>query len=331
MHQVAAVLTYTRYMPNIDGPTYVDAEGIEWWRDGSVWNCWAADQWVPAPGANPTGLVKVDTDAVTPTCGRCREEVLVDALFCGSCGADLHAADDETPEPFSGVQGQEVVITGPMHSPEQAPDPFTWSRKYCSNGHQVETGSSVCGECGVVTSLALRKNPGTRGGRPVSMNGIVAKQKRANALAITLLMVLVLLVGGGIALAAAHSSGSGNLTSASDTSGNTGNTGNGFSPPTSGPTSSQLQQAYQAGYFYGQHLNGPISFCRTSRYTDAQRNAQFQDGCGAAMGGGSSSSNYGGIPGNQGPSPTAAHVQPYSGGSYSGSVDGSSGGFSGAP
>ena len=84
---------------------------------------------------------------------------------------------------------------------------------------------------------------------------------------------------------------------------------NGYS---SSPTTSELQSAYSSGYFYGQHLNGPESFCRTSRYADPQLNAQYQDGCGAGYGGGgSSSNNYGGIAGNQAPSPTAPDVQPY--------------------
>lgn len=99
-----------------------------------------------------------------------------------------------------------------------------------------------------------------------------------------------------------------------------------------GPTSSELQQAYSQGYFYGQHLNGPESFCETNKYSDPELNAQYTDGCGAGYsGGGSSSEDYGGIAGNQAPSPTTPDVQPYSGGSYDGSVDPSSGGFPGAP
>jgi len=80
------------------------------------------------------------------------------------------------------------------------------------------------------------------------------------------------------------------------------------------PTAEQLQSAYQQGYFYGQHLNGPESFCETRRYSNPQLNAQYQDGCVAGLSGGSSSNNYGGIAGNQAPSPTTPDVQPYSGG-----------------
>ena len=111
-------------MPNDHGPTYVDVEGIKWRRDGSVWNCWVAEQWVPAPSANPTGLVKVDAEAAIPTCGRCGEEVLVDGSFCGSCGANLRVWQDETPEETLAVPEQETVVAGPRHFPGLTPDPF---------------------------------------------------------------------------------------------------------------------------------------------------------------------------------------------------------------
>ena len=45
--------------PSDDDPTYVDEEGIEWWWDGSAWNCWVAERWIPVPGVNPIRLVDV--------------------------------------------------------------------------------------------------------------------------------------------------------------------------------------------------------------------------------------------------------------------------------
>ena len=42
---------------NDEDPTYVDVEGVEWWWDGSSWNCWVAERWVPIPGFDPSGLV----------------------------------------------------------------------------------------------------------------------------------------------------------------------------------------------------------------------------------------------------------------------------------
>ena len=48
------------YAPEQEDPTYVDADGTEWWWDGSSWNCWVAEQWVPVPGATPAGMVPLD-------------------------------------------------------------------------------------------------------------------------------------------------------------------------------------------------------------------------------------------------------------------------------
>ena len=45
---------------NDEDPTYVDVEGVEWWWDGSSWNCWVAETWVPVPGIDPIGLVDAD-------------------------------------------------------------------------------------------------------------------------------------------------------------------------------------------------------------------------------------------------------------------------------
>ena len=330
-------------MPSDHGPTYVDVEGIKWRRDGSVWSCWVAEQWVPAPGANPTGLVKVDAEAAIPTCGRCGEEVLVDGSFCGSCGANLRVWQDETPDShFTGLD-QEGALADPVNSSGLATDPFAWAAmKYCPNGHDVPVWASACRECVADTSFVVKKkpdplyaskrNPVGQGVRP-TLKPTMPPQRQGmpKNLVITLVVALVLLVGGGIVAASSSGSSNPNLATAGipcsqNPACSGGSTGSGGSA-SSEPTSSQLSQAYEEGYFHGQHLNGPISFCQTSQYPDAQRNAQFQNGCGAAMGGGSSSSNYGGIPGNQGPSPTAAHVQPYSGGSYCGST----GGVCGAP
>lgn len=47
-------------------------------------------------------------------------------------------------------------------------------------------------------------------------------------------------------------------------------------------SSGQLEQAYQAGYRFGQDTSS-ISFCRGTHYTDPQLNAQYQDGCGAGF------------------------------------------------
>lgn len=360
-----------------EDPTYVDTEGTEWWWDGSAWNCWVAEQWVPAPGVKPTGLVPVVEEPRTLTCGNCGMDVLTSAPSCGSCGATLRTSEDQSADASPGVHGaREGAVASPAPNWLQGPDgqwyppnggrsdgassippgaaeehrsevagttrpvdPFAWSRRLCPNGHVVEMGSPTCGECGVAASAAPGKRARAGGGQPVTKVSAIPQQKgRSHGLAITLGIVLVALVGGAIALVAAHSGGSGSTNQAtfgvpcSQNPACSGSYAGGGGSTASGPTSGQLNQAYQEGYFYGQHLNGPVSFCQTSRYSDPQLNAQYQDGCGAGYsGGGSSSNNYGGIPGNQAPSPTTPDVQPYSGGSYSGSVDGSSGGFSGAP
>ena len=270
-------------MPNDDGPTYVDVEGIEWWWDGSVWNCWVADQWVPAPGANPTGLVKVDTDAITPTCGRCGEEVLVDTLFCGSCGASLRELQDETPASRLAVPEQEMVVADPVNSSGLATDPFAWARKYCRNGHVVTVGASACGECGADTSFVVKKkpdplyaskrNPVGQGVRP-TLKPTMPPQRQGmpKNLVITLVVALVLLVGGGIGFAAAQSGGSG---APNQMAGGGGSTSR-------GPTSGQLDQAYQSGYRQGQ-LTSSVSSCHSSQYSDPQLSAQYQSGCGAGF------------------------------------------------
>jgi hypothetical protein len=138
--------------------------------------------------------------------------------------------------------------------------------------------------------------------------------------------VFIVLGAGAIVFVAHHHSGSTSASAALAAGPGTPTNDSGSGSTIAGPTTAQLQQAYSIGYFYGQHLNGPESLCQTNRYSDPQLNAQYQNGCRAGYGGGSSSNA-----GNQGPSPTAPDVKPYSGGSYSGSVDPSSGGFPGAP
>ena len=274
----------SRGMPNDDGPTYVDVEGIKWRRDGSVWSCWVAEQWVPAPGANPTGLVKVDAEAAIPTCGRCGEEVLVDGSFCGSCGANLRVWQDETPDShFTGLD-QEGALADPVNSSGLATDPFAWAAmKYCPNGHDVPVWASACRECGADTSFVVKKkpdplyaskrNPVGQGVRP-TLKPTMPPQRQGmpKNLVITLVVALVLLVGGGIGFAAAQSGGSG---APNQMAGGGGSTSR-------GPTSGQLDQAYQSGYWHGQ-LTSSVSSCHSSQYSDPQLSAQYQSGCGAGF------------------------------------------------
>jgi hypothetical protein len=55
-----------------DDPTYVDADGIDWWWDGRNWNYWveSEDDWRVFLGGAPSGLFEVDTDA-RGRVGRC--------------------------------------------------------------------------------------------------------------------------------------------------------------------------------------------------------------------------------------------------------------------
>lgn len=46
--------------PEDDDPTYVDADGVDWWWDGRLWNYWGDDDWIEFPGQLPAGLIEVD-------------------------------------------------------------------------------------------------------------------------------------------------------------------------------------------------------------------------------------------------------------------------------
>ena len=52
-----------------DDATYVDRDGVDWWWDGSCWNCWISDEWTRIPGARPDGLVLVVEPAEMQTSG----------------------------------------------------------------------------------------------------------------------------------------------------------------------------------------------------------------------------------------------------------------------
>ena len=275
-------------MPNDHGPTYVDVEGIKWRRDGSVWNCWVAEQWVPAPSANPTGLVKVDAEAAIPTCGRCGEEVLVDGSFCGSCGANLRVWQDETPEETLAVPEQETVVAGPRHFPGLAPDPFALlpspPARTAGQERQPHETSRQASDGKWYPKWARTDTPPP----PVAVVTRPAEAQKGipRNVVITLVVALVLVVGGGIV--AVRSSGSGNPNQATagipcseNPACSGGSTGSGGST-SSGPSSSQLSQAYDAGYRYGQNVSSVFN-CRSSHYSDPQLSAQYQSGCGAGF------------------------------------------------
>ena len=233
-----------------------------------------AEQWVPAPGANPTGLVKVDAEAAIPTCGRCGEEVLVDGSFCGSCGANLRVWRDETPDPhFTGLD-QEGSLAGPRHFPGLAPDPIALlpspPARTAGQERQPHETSWQASDGKWYPKWARTDTPPP----PVAVVTRPAEAQKGipRNVVITLVVALVLLVGGGIGFAAAQGGGSG---APNQMAGGGGSTSR-------GPTSGQLDQAYQSGYRQGQ-LTSSVSSCHSSQYSDPQLSAQYQSGCGAGF------------------------------------------------